>query len=226
MNGADDTQLALAEINKRQAELAVEQAQAAIDRAQIVAPFDGIVAQVNISAGEPPPTTGLTAPILLVNTDQLLLDVAIDETDIADIEVGQIVQLRFDALPDAEITGEVTRIDPAPIIVGQLVTYPVRVVLEATGEPVRLGMSATATIIVDELQDVLVLPNRFIRIDRNTQQAYVTVERGEGQYAEIPVELGLRNETETQIISGIDEGERVVLLPREAFDPIAQNTGR
>jgi HlyD family secretion protein len=226
INGANDTQLAMAEINIRQAELAVEQAQSAIVRAQIVAPFDGIVAQVNISAGEPPPTTGLTAPILLVNTDQMLLDVAIDETDIADIEVGQTVQLRFDALPDAEIVGEVTRIDPAPIIAGQLVTYPVRVVLEATDEPVRLGMSATATIIIDELQDVLVLPNRFIRIDRSTQQAYVTVERGEGQYEEIPVELGLRNETQTQILNGIEEGDRVVLLPREAFNPIAQSTGR
>ena len=79
-------------------------------------------------------------------------------------------------------------------------------------------MSATATIIVDELHDVLVVPNRFIRIDRTTRQAYVTIRDENGRYTEIPVELGLRNELESQITGGLQQGQSIVLLPSSNFD--------
>jgi HlyD family secretion protein len=105
------------------------------------------------------------------------------------------------------------------VVAGQLVTYPVRVTLDAGDEPIRIGMSATATIVVNEVPDALILPNRFLRIDRATQQAFVTVERSTGVFEEVPVELGLRNETESQIVEGIEAGQRVVLLPRGTFDP-------
>jgi HlyD family secretion protein len=145
-----------------------------------------------------------------------------DETDIVNVQRGQPVRLKLDALPDASITGTVTRVALTPVSLDaeqsdQLVTYPVRVTLDSTDQPVRSGMSATTTIIVNELDNVLMLPNRFIRIDRLTQQAYATVER-DGAYVEVPITLGLRNETDSQIVTGAAEGQRVVLLPRATFD--------
>jgi HlyD family secretion protein len=215
-NGASDFDLQTAEINLSAALLAVDQAQAALDRMTLVAPFDGVIAQNNLVVGEILPS-GQSA-MLLIDDGELYVDLAIDETDVVKIEVGQPAELTLDALPGAAITGRVTRVAVTPMVLGQLVTYPVRVTLDPTDEPVRIGMSATATIIVDELKDVLIVANRFVRIDRTTRQAYVTVQNENGRYTEILVELGLRNELESQIISGVEAGQEIVLLPSTNFD--------
>ncbi|HYO88859.1 MAG TPA: efflux RND transporter periplasmic adaptor subunit [Candidatus Limnocylindrales bacterium] len=219
LNGPSELDMQLADLGMQQAELALEQARATLNKAVITAPFDGVVAQVNATAGELPPTQ--QAAILIVDDSRMLIDLAVDETDVVDIAVGQTADLRFDALPDAEITGTITQVADVPVIVGQLVTYPVRLAIDGTSAPVRLGMSSTATVVVQELQDALIVPNRFIRLDRATQQAFVTVESDSGRFLEVQVELGLRNETESQIVSGIDEGQRIVLVARSTFDPFS-----
>jgi HlyD family secretion protein len=162
--------------------------------------------------------------MLLVDTSEFYVDLGIDETDVVKLEIGQGVEFAFDALPDVDITGHVARIGASPTIIGQLVTYPVRVALdsrdEASAQAVRVGMSVTATVIVDELQNVLIVPNRFIRIDRATQAAFVTIPNANinGRYSEIPVKLGLRNELDSQITGGLEAGQRIVLLPRSSFE--------
>ena len=219
INGADDLTLQIAQIGIEQAQLAINQAQSTIDRGVLVAPFDGVIAQNSLTVGELPPND--QPAVVLVDDGVLYVDLAIDETDIVDVELNQQVEFRFDALPDEPITGTVTRVAVTPTVIGQLVTYPVRVTLNRTDAPIRIGMSATATIIVDELENALIAPNRFIRIDRNSGQAFVTVEREAGIYEEVEVELGLRNETESQIISGVALGDHLVLLPRAQFDVFA-----
>lgn len=215
-NGANPLDVQMAQVGLQQAQLAVQRAQQTLDDAALTAPFDGVVASNNLRVGELPPQN--QPAMLLIDISEYYVDLAIDETDIVNVAVGQPVELRLDALPDAEITGQVTNIAVTPTIAGQLVTYRVRVTLDETDQPVRLGMSATATIVVNEVDETLVLPNRFIRIDRTTQEAFVTIEREPGLFEEIPVVLGARNETESEIISGLQAGQRVVLLPRAAFD--------
>lgn len=217
IDGATEIDLQMADIGVQQAALAVEQAQAAISRTLLLAPFGGVVAQLNLVIGEPPPTSDAAA--LLVDTSAYYVDLAIDETDVVRLESAQTVELRFDALPDETITGQITRIGLSPAIVGTLVTYPVRVTLDGSNLSVRIGMSATATIVVDAIDNALILANRFIRIDRATQDAFVTIENEAGDFEEVQVELGLRNETETEITSGLEAGQRAVLLPRGTFDP-------
>jgi HlyD family secretion protein len=217
LSGPSEADLQLAEIAVRQAELAVLQAEAALERAVISAPFDGVVGRANLTVGEPPPAED--PALLLVDTTEYYVDLAIDETDVVEMEVGQAVELRLDALQDEDISGHISRVALTPTVVGQLVSFPVRVTLDETDAPVRIGMSATATVIVNEIPDALILPNRFIRIDRDTQQAYATIERAAGRFEEVPIQLGLRNETESQVTAGLESGQRVVLLPRGTFDP-------
>lgn len=216
INGADADDLEQAALGVQQAELAVQQAEANLSRAELVAPFDGVIASQNLTAGEFPPSNG--AAMLLVDSTGYYVELAIDETDIVRVENGQTVTFRFDALPDAEVTGVVDRVAVTPIIIGQLVTYLVRVQIEAIDAPIRIGMSATATIIVDQLNEALTVPNRFVRIDRTNGQAYVTVETEPGRFVETPVTLGLRSETESQIVDGVQAGDVLVLLPRGTFD--------
>jgi HlyD family secretion protein len=216
LNGPSALDLQIADVQLQSAQLSLERARADLSRAVLRAPFDGVVARQNLVAGELPPSG---AALLLIDPSGYFVDVAVDETDIAAVQLGQTVRFTLDALPQAGITGKVTRIAAAPVRVGQLVTYAVRITLDPTEAPVRVGMTATATIVVSELRDVLTLPNRFIRIDRATQRAFVTRERP-GGFEEIEVTLGLRNETISQITGGLEKGERVVLLPRETFNPI------
>lgn len=219
LNGPTDIELQIAETQLEIARQGVYQAEANLNRAVLVAPFDGVVADINIVIGEVP---AQGAAIQLIDPASYYVDVAVDETDIVNIQNGQTVTLDLDALPDAAISGLVTRVALTPAISGQLVTYTVRVTLDSTEEIVRSGMSATATIVVNELNNVLIVPNRFVRIDRATQQAYVTIEQSEGVFADVPVVLGVRNDTQTQLVSGVEDGQRVLLLPRASFNPIEQ----
>lgn len=221
VNGADELDIQLAELELAQAEQGVALAQANLDRALLTAPFDGVIAQLNITAGEPAPAQDVAA--LLIDTDGFYLDLPVDESDIARIQVGQPVEISLDALPDVVLNGTITRLPvaPQPQLPGQqVVTYLVRVSLEGTDQPLRVQMTATASIIIDSLSEVLVLPSRFVRIDRDSGQALVTILNEAGEYEEVPVVLGVRNETEVQIVSGLAEGDEVYLLPRAVFNPV------
>lgn len=216
-DGADNLELRQAEVRLQRAEVEVERAQTALDNAVITAPFDGVVAQTNITVGELPPNDA--AAMVMLDTSNFYVDLEIDETDIVEVAVGQTTELTFDALPDATVPGTITRVDVTPSETGDdLVTYTVRVTIGETDEPIRTGMSATASIITTEFNDVVVVPSRFVRIDRSTGQAFATVAREDGQFEEVPVELGVRSGDLVQILSGLQLGQRIVQLPRETFD--------
>ena len=102
-NGPSDYDLQAAEISLNLAQLAVEQAQAALDNATLVAPFDGVIAQNHWSKGKCHPARRWRC--CWSTAANLYVDLAIDETDVVKLSEGQKVELTFDALPDAGITG-------------------------------------------------------------------------------------------------------------------------
>lgn len=216
LNGPDEVDMLKFEIQLDQAELAVEQARVALDRAKLVTPFDGVVAENNLVVGELPPQ-GFEVPVQIIDNSTYYVDLSIDESDVVNVDLGQVVALRLDALPESEVSGTITRISMVPDETSTVVVYRARVTLDPTEAPIRVGMSTTATITTQELSDVIVLPNRFIRIDRDTQQAYVTIQSGANTFEELPVELGERNSTVSQVVSGLDVGQRVVQIPRDTL---------
>jgi HlyD family secretion protein len=218
VDGASENEREQAALRLRQAELTIEQAQTMLDRGVLRAPFDGVIGANNLVVGELPPQTG--PAFLLLDNSAFHVDLTVDETDVAAVEAGQPAQLRLEALGDNVLDGVVSRVDVMPTVQGQLVTYGVRIGLTEVDPLVRAGMTTTATITTDQLEDVLVLPNRFVRIDRDTQRAYVTVRNIEGQYQDVEVTLGLRNDTLSQVTSGVEEGDTIVLLPRSSFNPL------
>ncbi len=212
LDGPDEYTLAIADARLQQAYLAVELARYQLSLTQLKAPFDGVIAALNLVEGENPPTT--RAAIELFSDALYYIDLSVDEMDIAAVQPGQLVEIELDALPGELLAGTVARIDNIGTSFGGLVTYTVRVALEPTTFPVRVGMSATATIVVDEAFDVLRLRNRFIRIDRRTGQAFARVRQADGTLREVELVLGRRNETFSEVVSGLQVGDEVVLLPR------------
>ncbi len=217
LRGPDEVDLLTFEIRLDEARLAVEQARVAIETAELEAPFTGVISESNLTVGELPPA-GRPA-VELVDNSSFFVDLSIDENDVVDVQLGQSVSLRLDALPETEVTGTITRLSILPDPTSTVVVYRARVELDSVeGGQVRVGMSTTATIVTRELNDVLVLPNRFIRIDRETEQAFVTVAVAgvENQFREVPVVLGERDNEQSEIVGGLDVGQTVVQVPRDA----------
>lgn len=212
LDGAEDYMLAIVDAQLQQAYLAVELARYQLSLTQLKAPIDGVVTTLNLVEGENPPTT--QAAIELLNDATYYIDLSVDEMDIVAVQPGQPVELLLDSLPAELLTGTVARIDSVATNLGGLITYTVRVALDQTTQPVRVGMSATATIVVDEALDVPRLRNRFVRIDRRTRQAYATVRQADGALQEVELILGRRNETFSEVLGGLQVGDQVVLQPR------------
>jgi HlyD family secretion protein len=95
--------------------------------------------------------------------------------------------------------------------VGGAVAYAVEIGFDPGDLPVRLGMTADVDIVVASAKDVLLVPNRAIEADREAGRYYVTRQRSGGTTERIEVHIGLRNETNTQIVEGLEEGDLVVL---------------
>jgi HlyD family secretion protein len=130
-----------------QAEAALELARINREHAELIAPFDGIVADVNIDPGDPSATGGQPA-IKVVDVSSLHLDAQISDIDIAKVRVGQDAEVRLDALPEKVYAGKISFIAPTATTVGTIRTYLVRVTIEDQ-EGLRAGMSARVDIITE-----------------------------------------------------------------------------
>ncbi|NPV66844.1 MAG: HlyD family efflux transporter periplasmic adaptor subunit [Anaerolineae bacterium] len=213
--GPGEIELALADAQLQAAYLAVDLARYQLEQAILRAPFSGVVAQMNLAPGEPPPSR--EPAIELIDPSAFTVSLAVDEMDVALLEDGQYAEITVDALPDTILTGRVTGIDRVATSAAGLVTYGVEITLDQTTAPIRAGMSATVAVVVDEARDVLRLRNRFIRLDRRTGQATVTIRRSDGTLEDVPVTLGRRNETFSEVLSGLQAGDQIVLLPRNSL---------
>ncbi|QPC81467.1 HlyD family efflux transporter periplasmic adaptor subunit [Phototrophicus methaneseepsis] len=211
INGPDPLQLQLSDIDLQQSNYSLQLAEYNLSQSELYAPFAGIIVQNNYVIGQEPPQ-GVGA--LLIDDSAYYVDLPIDEVDIVRVKVGQEVILRVDALPDTELSAEVVRVAYTPTQIGQLVVYNVRVRLNDTAEPIRVGMSVTGDLIVQDKPDVIIVPNRFVRIDRLARDAFVTVRTDDNTYEERLVLLGERNDIESEILAGLEAGETVVLLPQ------------
>ncbi len=208
LNGPSAEELAVAEAAVEQARAALEAAQRNLEKTILRAPFDGVVAAVNVVVGEMAPT-GLPA-VSLVDLSGFRITVNVDEMDVARLQPGLLAEITLDAVPDRTLTGKVERIGPAATLVEGAVAYPVIIILDPTDAPIRAGMSANVLIQVEELKDQLLIPNWVVRIDQTTGRPYVYRKTATG-LERVDVRLGARYEGYSQVLDGLNEGD--VLVP-------------
>ncbi len=196
-------------------EIAVERAKHNLEAATLTAPFNGIVADIDLQIGEQ--ASAGTAAAVIVDDSTFFAEVTVDETDIGTVAISQTVEVTLDAYPDVTIEGIVETIAPAATSTGGVVSYPVRVRLSPTDEAaVRDGMTASVLIRTSTIEDVLLAPNWAVRTDQISGETYV-YKLVAGQPVRTPVTVGGRNETETQLLSGVEAGDTVVLITEQRF---------
>ena len=207
----------------RAAQLGVDRAQVALDmanddlgKAVMVAPFDGIVAAVNIKEGDSVSAMDYATRTIveLVDPTEMELSAEVDEIDVPIVALGQRAIISVDALPGAELEGEVTSVSQLANEESGLVLYKIKVSFEVPEDSgLKAGMSATADIIIAGRSDVLLVPNRAIGED-SQGNTVVQVLAGE-QVEERAVVTGMSDGYDTEIISGLEEGE-IVLVERKS----------
>ena len=204
--------LQYAEAQVLQAKAALRIAEANLGYANIAAPMGGVVASVSTQQGETV-TSGSAAAqaptfVTIIDLNRLQVDAYVDETDIGKVRVGQEATFSVDAFPDKEFSGKVTAIYPKALIQQNVVTYDVVIAIDKREGLLRPDMTTNTTITVAKREKVLAVPNQTVR--REDGDRVVFVQEGE-RLVRRPVKTGWKDKTYTEILSGLKEGERVVV---------------
>lgn len=204
-------QIDSAALGVRRAESQLKRAEIAYNRTTLVAPFDGLVSLVNVEVGT------LVAPglqvITMTDLAPLRLTVQVDEVDIRFVQPGLAAMVELDALPGVSIPAQIERVAFLGSNANGIVTYDVDFTIETTDPRVRVGMTAEANIIVQQQQNVLIVPNIYIRLAED--KAFINLLR-DGKMTEIEVALGLQGQDTSEVIAGLSEGDVIAIDPNGA----------
>ena len=200
--------VAVLEAQVGESTIALAQTTSQLEDAMITAPFGGTILAVQVREGE---WASPGAPAIVLAADSLILEVNVDEVDVAGLTEGQAAHLSFSALKDSRVGGTVSFVAPSSTNVGGAVAYAVEISFDPGDYPVRLGMTADVDIVVDSAADALLVPNRAIEADREAGRYYVTRQKALGATERLEVRIGLRDQVNTQILEGVEEGDKLVL---------------
>lgn len=216
---AEDVAVAEAEVMIQRT--SVEKARVALQNSVLRSPIDGVVAEVNVRVGEVP--SEATA-IVLIDVSRLHVEIQVDEVDIRRVEVQQPVSITLEALPGEKLPGYVASISAATTDSATLLksasstsssipAYRISIELGHNSPQMRVGMSANATIQTQNREGAVLIPNRAIQVDRTAGKSFVNRLDAEGLPLRTEITTGLRNETDSEVRSGLAVGDKV-LIPK------------
>ena len=187
--------------------------QATLNMARLTAPVAGTVSVVNVMPGDQV-KAGANA-FRLDNLSRLLVDVQVSEVDINRVKIGQPVVITFDAIFGQEYHGKVTQVAPVGDVAEGAVNFNVTVEISDADAQVKPGMTAAVTVVVNALQDVLLVPNRAVRLVDGQRVVYVL---RNGQSQEVKITLGANSDTMSEVVGGdLKAGDLIILNPPAAM---------
>jgi len=225
---ADDRTIQQASVT--QAEENYDTAVRNLDEAVLVSPINGTVLSVNGNVGEEVSGGGAlagsataadgssTAFIVIADLSKLKVTAAVDQADIPKVSKGQKVVISLDAFPDQEFKGKVISIDPNPVVTQNVVTYNIAVSIDNPDPKIQLGMGATLKIDLGKKKNVLVIPNLAVRSVSGRKVVQKIID---GTPTDVRVEVGLSDDENTEITSGLEEGDEIVV---GVFAGVSQGT--
>ena len=219
-SGADALDVQSAQLSVTKAQNALQDAKDNLANYYVRAPFSGTLSAVDVKVGDPASSGSAVASLI---ADDEEATVTINEVDAAKIKLGDRATLTFDAIDGLTLTGKVATIDTVGTVTQGVVNYTATISFDSTDPRVKPGMSVSAAIITATAQDVLTVPNSALKTSANGSYVLVfdpaltgTPTAGETGLPsatppkQVPVEVGLADDTNTEITSGLTEGEQIV----------------
>lgn len=216
-----DLEAAQASVTRAQVEL--DSAQDRLDDTEIKAPISGTILQKQVEEGQVI-TSSMSATasagtllVTMANLENVYVETEVDETDIGKVQPGQSVTIKLEAYPDRSFRGSVLKIAPQGRVAQNVTTFEVTTEISNPSDIVKPGMNASVEIMAADRRDILVLDNQAIMEGRRGKMAIPVVEEGseegsEGGPMPIPIETGVRGWDKTEIISGLQEGDEVMIV--------------
>jgi RND family efflux transporter MFP subunit len=184
-------------------------------KTEIVAPFDGTIVSVDVKGNDQLSQFDYASKpaVYLVDTKTIRMKGIIDEIDITRVSVGQPAIIKVDALPGRDLRGSVRFVSPFGTLQSGVVNFPVEIYMDKdeNTEGLRGGLTATADIITGLRENVLQVPNRAIKGLAGDYWVDVVTNASTAATEKRPVKTGLQNKKSTEIISGLKEGEKVLI---------------
>ncbi len=197
--------LEMAEAGLAKAQANVASIESQLADTVLSAPFTGVVASVDLKAGDDFPVG--TPAVDIVSAGAYKIDIMVPENEVASINVGDEADIRFDANGDLTATGTVASIDLSETMTNGVGAYKTTVYLNGSNPSIRTGMSATVTIKGISVQKVVAIPASAI-IEKSGG-SYALVLDAKGNYNEREIQTGISDGNWTEIVSGIQDGETV-----------------
>ena len=206
-SGPTDTDVAILEQQINLAQLSVDSANAQLGDVRLVSPINGTVLTIDLTVGET--VGGLQQVAVVADTGTLRIKGDIDEIDIGRVRAGQPVTVTLDAYPGIKMPGRIDQLAPGATPKQGSTVYQASISFRPVGDVVpREGMAANVDITAQRKDNVLLLPNRAFETVGRKQ--FVSLKEGD-RTRKVEVETGLSNTTDTEVISGLTEGQIIVL---------------
>lgn len=192
--------------------LDVEISELAAREAVLISPIEGtVISDGGFVSGENLTLTSLSTDYMKVaNLSTLQFKVQVDEVDFGKITIGQSVKVVLDAFPNEVFSGKVAFINKEGVkTLSGGVTVPIEVAFDEVDDRLVLGLSGEADFIIEEKQNVLVVPREFIKSDNDNQIVYVLVD---GKPEKVIVTTGLTTMAQTEVSSGLNEGQEIIIV--------------
>jgi HlyD family secretion protein len=218
-----------AQVTVLRAKIAQAQAQVAQDQANlnqlheqlsytdIISPIDGIVLSRDVEMGDAVSSilvlgSSATLVMTLGDTSEVYVKGKVDESDIGKVYLGQPARIKVESFKDKTFNGKVTKISPMGVEKDNVTTFEVRVSIQNPGGELKAEMTANAEVILEEHKGVLQIPEGAILYDKD-KKASVEVPDPKGKEGKdkVAVNIGISNGAKTEVLSGLKEGDQVVL---------------
>jgi HlyD family secretion protein len=213
----DTAKLKQAKAQVAQSQASLKQLEEQFSYTTIVAPMDGVILSRDVEMGDAVSSIlvlGSTATLVMTegDTTQVYVQGKVDEADIAHVYMNQPARIKVESFRDRIFNGRVTKIAPLGVEKDNVTTFEVRVSIDNPGGELKANMTANAEILLDEHKGVLNIPENAVMYD-NQKNASVEVpdkSQKEGK-RKVSVKVGLSDGSKTEILSGLKEGDQVVL---------------
>ena len=213
-------------LSLQSAEVNLYSAKQAIMQNAIIAPVDGAIVQVDakVSTVTSAQNYSSTNAITLVDTNYIRFTGLVDEIDIMKVSQGEPATITVDAIPNKTFTGKVQFISPFGVLSGSVVKFTVFIALDPSDAPLRGGLSATAVVTSSSAKDALLVPVSLVFTTRNG--SFVMVENAQtGKPERKQVTIGVKNAQYVQVLTGLNEGDKVVEFSSGAAVNAPTSTG-
>jgi len=221
--------VAKAQVTVLKAKIAQSQGMVAQDRANlkqleeqlsytdIISPIDGIVLSRDVEMGDAVSSilvlgSSATLVMTLGDTSEVYVKGKVDESDIGKVYLGQRARIKVESFKDKTFDGKVTKISPMGVEKDNVTTFEVRVSIQNPGGELKAEMTANAEVILEEHKNVLQIPEGAIIYDKDKKASVeVPDPKGKDGKDKVAVNIGISNGAKTEVLSGLKEGQEVVL---------------